>query len=319
MMATMFTSCFHNRTNKHSVPVTYSHKQLDSITFYQTHHYGTNFNFVVKGDSIMLMRQLPEEAINGMPTDSFVVHEGDHLVVADIRIIPKDSIDSVWIQLAQNQTSFGWIHESQLLQNVDPDDPISQFISTFSNVHLLIFLVVICVITVGYGMRKLFRRNAHIVHFNDISSFYPTLLTLIVASSATFYSSIQLFAPDEWRHFYFHPTLNPFSLPTILAVFLCSVWAMLIVGIAAVDDTLHQLSFGDAVLYICGLAGVCAVDYIIFSLTTLYYIGYVFLAMYYIYALWRYFNYSRNSFVCGNCGAILHTKGTCPHCGVMND
>lgn len=47
------------------------------------------------------------------------------------------------------------------------------------------------------------RKNAKIVHFRDIDSFYPTLLAIIVACSATFYASIQNFVPDVWRHFLF--------------------------------------------------------------------------------------------------------------------
>ena len=162
------------------------------------------------------------------------------------------------------------------------------------------------------------RKNAHLVHFRDIDSFYPTLLAIIVASAATFYASIQNFAPDVWRHFYFHPTLNPCSVPPLLSVFLSSVWAMLIVGIAAIDDTFHKLPAGEAVLYICGLIGVCAVDYIIFSILSLYYIGYLLLVAYVYFALYRYATKNRPLFVCGNCGHALRRKGRCPHCGAWN-
>ena len=65
--------------------------------------------------------------------------------MADIRILPIDKQDSVWVQIATEDYSFGWIHESRLLKQVDPADPISQFISTFSNIHLLIFLIVISI------------------------------------------------------------------------------------------------------------------------------------------------------------------------------
>ena len=82
--------------------------------------------------------------------------------------------------------------------------------------------------------RKILKKNAHIVHFNDISSFYPTLLAVIVALSAAFYASIQLFAPETWREFYFHPSLNPFSQPLLLNIFLVLVWAMLIIGLATI-------------------------------------------------------------------------------------
>ncbi len=321
LLTTMFflpTSCYHDKTNVHSASVNYTEQQIDSISFLSTHHYSENYNFVVKADSIILLKQQPEEILSDMQTDSVMVYRDDHIVVADIRIIPTDPEDSVWVQVARDQLTFGWIHESGLLPFVVPNDPISQFISTFSDIHLLIFLIIISVISVTYLMRTIFIRNAKIVHFNDINSFYPTLLALVVASSATLYSSIQLFVPDVWLHFYYHPTLNPFIVPPILAVFLVSVWAMLIIAIAVIDVVRQTLSTGNAFLYLCGLAGVCAVNYIIFSITTLYYVGYLLFVAYCIYAFYVYFKHSRHSYLCGNCGARLDKKGRCPVCGVEN-
>lgn len=323
-------SCYNGHTGSHlrlsdtlrlrdTIPMELTQQQQDSIRFAQTHHYTINFNFVVKGDSLMLYKQQPEEIVSQMHIDSFAVHKGQRLVVADIRIMPADSIDSVWVQVASDQYDFGWTHESKLLKKVDPDDPISQFISTFSNQHLLIFLIIISLVAVGYIFRKILKGNARIVHFNDIHSFYPTLLTLIVATSATFYASIQMFAPDAWQEFYFHPSLNPFSQTLPLKVFLILVWAMLIVALAAIDDTRHQLKANDTLLYLCGLAGMCAVDYIVFSISTLYYVGYLLLIIYIWYAMKSYYRHSRNVYFCGNCGAELHRKGRCPYCGKMNE
>ncbi len=93
---------------------------------------------------------------------------------------------------------------------------------------------------------------------------------------------------------------------------------MLIVGIAAVDDTFHKLPAGEAVLYICGLVGVCAVDYIVFSILSLYYIGYLLLVAYVFFALYRYATKNRTTFICGNCGHALRRKGRCPYCGAWN-
>lgn len=314
----LITSCYHQKPETHDAMVTYSAKQIDSLSFQAKHHYTNNYNFIVKADSMPLIRQQPEEVSALLPTDTIYVYKHNHLVVADIRTIPSDSIDSVWIQVARDQHTFGWQRESVLLSKVVPDDPISQFISIFSDIHLLISLVIVVLIFTGYVTRKLMRKNAHLVHFRDIDSFYPTLLAIIVASAATFYASIQNFAPDVWRHFYFHPTLNPCSVPPLLSVFLSSVWAMLIVGIAAIDDTFHKLPAGEAVLYICGLIGVCAVDYIIFSILSLYYIGYLLLVAYVYFALYRYATKNRTLFVCGNCGHALRRKGRCPHCGAWN-
>ena len=262
--------------------------EADSTCFYETHHYGQNFNFVVKADSLMLVRQQPVEILSRMHTDTITVYRGDHVAVAEIRVLPADSIDSVWVQIARDQETFGWLHESSLLPSVVPDDPISQFISTFSDVYLLIFLIVISVISVAYLMRTIFKRNARIVHFNDIPTFYPTALALTVAAAAVLYSSIRMFAQDTWQHFYFNPTLNPFIVPPALGIFLVSVWAMLIIGLATVDVVRGILPTGEALLYLCGLAGVCALNYIIFSITTLYYVGYPLFIAYAAFAVYVY-------------------------------
>ena len=291
----------------------------DSLSFRVKHHYSQGFNFIVTSDSLMLLRQQPEEAVNEMTTDSFAVKKGKEVVVADIRILPIDKQDSVWVQIATEDYAFGWIHEFRLLKQVDPADPISQFISTFSNVHLLIFLIVFSIMGVGYLARKILKKNAHIVHFNDISSFYPTLLAVIVALSAAFYASIQLFAPETWREFYFHPSLNPFSQPLLLNIFLVLVWAMLIIGLATIDDVRRLLKSGETLLYLSGLGAVCAVNYIVFSVLTLYYIGYPLLIAYIYYAFRVYLRKSSETYYCGNCGVRLHRKGRCPQCGAVNE
>ena len=286
----MLSSCYHrhNSHQQHAAMVEYSDRQLDSISFSTTHHYTNKFNFLVFKDSLELMRQQPEEYISGLPVDTFAVKKNHLLVVTDIRMVPQDSIDSVWVQLATENNDFGWIQESKLLPRVVPDDPISEFIMTFSNVHLLIFLVVIVVITMAYLVRKVFHSNGKIVHFNDIDSPYPVTLVLLVSISAAFYGWIQSFEPEVWRHFYFHPSLNPFAVPHLLGVFLALVWAVLIVALACVDEVYHRLTFGEGLLYLGGLAGVCALDYIIFSVLSLYYIGYVLLIAYIYFAIRAY-------------------------------
>ena len=279
-------------------------RQLDSISFYTTHHYTQGYNFVVSADSLRILEQQEEmmpvpdiltaEIQAGdvtMPMlsmiDSLKLRHNDHLVVADIRTVPTDSVDSVWVKVARDQLTQGWVREYDLLAAVSPDDPISQFIDVFSDVHLLVFLAFCAIVGGAYGVRRLLRKGAKIVHFNDIPSFYPTLLCLLVAASAVLYSSIQNFAPEMWRHFYYHPSLNPYALPWHLGLFVTSVWAILIVAIATVDDVRHHLPLGGTVLYLGGLAAVCAVDYVVFSVTTLYYIGYPLLVAYIVFAIHR--------------------------------
>jgi len=319
LLVLLCSSCYHQNTKNINENLLDSVGQNDSSHFKATHHYSSNYNFVVKADSLVLSKQQPEETLSHLQEDSLVVYKNDHLVVADIRIMSADSIDSVWVQVARDQQTFGWIHESKLLPNVVPDDPISLFISIFSDIHLLVFLVIIVLISVYYIMRKLLSASLPIVHLRDINSIYPTLLVLLVATSATFYASIQLFAPQVWHHFYFHPTLNPFSVPLPLNLFLLSVWAILLIGLAAIDDVRHLLPLGDAVLYLCGLAAVCAVNYIIFSVSTLYYIGYPLLIVYVYWAIKRYIKMPRIKFVCGNCGMPLEKSRRCKHCGALNE
>lgn len=319
LLVLLCSSCYHQNTKNINENLLDSVGQNDSSHFKATHHYSSNYNFVVKADSLVLSKQQPEETLSHLQEDSLVVYKNDHLVVADIRIMSADSIDSVWVQVARDQQTFGWIHESKLLPNVVPDDPISLFISTFSDIHLLVFLVIIVLISVYYIMRKLLSASLPIVHLRDINSIYPTLLVLLVATAATFYASIQLFAPQVWHHFYFHPTLNPFSVPLPLNLFLLSVWAILLIGLAAIDDVRHLLPLGDAVLYLCGLAAVCAVNYIIFSVSTLYYIGYPLLIVYVYWAIKRYIKMPRIKFVCGNCGMPLEKSRRCKHCGALNE
>lgn len=319
LLVLLCSSCYHQNTKNINENLLDSVGQNDSSHFKATHHYSSNYNFVVKADSLVLSKLQPEETLSHLQEDSLVVYKNDHLVVADIRIMSADSIDSVWVQVARDQQTFGWIHESNLLPNVVPDDPISLFISTFSDIHLLVFLVIIVLISVYYIMRKLLSASLPIVHLRDINSIYPTLLVLLVATSATFYASIQLFAPQVWHHFYFHPTLNPFSVPLPLNLFLLSVWAILLIGLAAIDDVRHLLPLGDAVLYLCGLAAVCAVNYIIFSVSTLYYIGYPLLIVYVYWAIKRYIKMPRIRFVCGNCGMPLEKSRRCKHCGALNE
>lgn len=319
LLVLLCSSCYHQNTKNINENLLDSVGQNDSSHFKATHHYSSNYNFVVKADSLVLSKLQPEETLSHLQEDSLVVYKNDHLVVADIRIMSADSIDSVWVQVARDQQTFGWIHESKLLPNVVPDDPISLFISIFSDIHLLVFLVIIVLISVYYIMRKLLSASLPIVHLRDINSIYPTLLVLLVATSATFYASIQLFAPQVWHHFYFHPTLNPFSVPLPLNLFLLSVWAILLIGLAAIDDVRHLLPLGDAVLYLCGLAAVCAVNYIIFSVSTLYYIGYPLLIVYVYWAIKRYIKMPRIKFVCGNCGMPLEKSRRCKHCGALNE
>ena len=318
VLCTLLTSCYsYDQQTPDAWNLT--EQQIDSISFSTTHHYTQGFNFLVRSNQLPLIVQHPTEVVNGLPVDTLLIGKGDRIVVADIATIPADSVDSIWVKVARDQQTIGWTHEREMLTAVSPDSPISLFIDYFSNAHLLFFLAFLTIVLAVYVVRRLMRLGAPIVHFNDIDSFYPTLLCLLVATSAVFYSSIQLFAPDSWRHYYYHPTLNPFSVPFHLSLFLTSVWLLLIVAIAAFDEVRHRLAPGNAIFFFLGLAGVCAIAYVVFSVSTLYYIGYPLLIAYYVFAINKYFRHSSTPYRCGNCGEKLRHKGTCPHCGAVNE
>ena len=316
LMIIMLTGCYH-RPASTSDAWRLTEEQMDSLSFYTTHHYTENYNFVVAGDSLCLVVQQPVEILNGMAQDTVVAYKGDRIVVADIQTIPIDSVDSVWVQLARDEETIGWTHESELLTEVSPDNPVSQFIDFFSDTHQLILMAAIIPTIAILLIVRLMRHRSHIVHLNDIPSFYPTLLCLLVATSAVLYNTIQIAAPESWRHFYYHPTLNPFALPLHLGLFIASVWAMVITAIAAFDD-IRRLPFGEGVLYWIGLVAVCAVNYVVFSFATLVFMGWPLLVAYMVFGLWRYFRKGRATYKCGQCGQPLQKKGACPHCGAVN-
>lgn len=280
--------------------------------------YGLNYNFVVRADSMPLVEQHPLDVMSGIPADTVWLQYDDVLAVADVQTLPTDTVDSVWVQLAHDAHTFGWIRQSDLLPMVSPDNPISRFIDWFSDNHLLVsFAIIALLLCVFFVFRKL-GRAARMVHFSDISSFYPTLLCLLMAASAVFYSTIQTVNPASWQQFYFHPSLNPFTLPLHLSLFVLSLWAVLIVGVAAVYDAWRMLSASHLLFYLLGLLAVCLFNYVVFSLSTLIYVGYALFAAYVVFALYRYFRYSRAAYQCGRCGAPMRTLGKCPHCGALN-
>ena len=318
MASLMLASCYRqNRPTVEDWEMTTA--QRDSANFFNTHHYTHDYNFRVKTDSLVLAAVPNPLTISQTSSVAFVtVEAGDRLVVGDFAVIPTDSVDSVWVQVLRDEETIGWIHERELLAGVTPYNPISLFIEFFSNTHLLIFLAFIVVVGALYVFRHYHRHKTKLVHFNDIGSFYPTLLTILVSSSAVLYSTIQVQNPESWSHFFYHPTLNPFQTPVHIGIFLASVWAILIVAVATFTDIRKYITLGEQVVYYLGLMCVCAVDYVIFSVSTLYYIGYPLLLAYIIFAFWRYYRCGRVRYICGNCGKLLREKGKCPYCGAVN-
>ena len=285
----------------------------DSLACLYERHYTWGTNLLVRADSVCLERLPLKGAYE-------VLRRGDRVVVAEVAVHPADSVDSVWVKLAHTQEEQGWLRECDMMRAFVPDDSISQAIHLFSDTHTPYFLLVLAAFTVVWLVRMARRKQTRQVFLNDIDSLYPLLLCLLMACCATLYESIQIFAPGTWQHFYFNPTLSPLHVPPVLAAFLTGLWLFVVVLLAALDDLFRQLPFTAAIAYLLGLAACCILCYIVFILTTRIYIGYALLALMTAMFLRRTCLSPRHPhYRCGQCGHKLGSRGTCPHCGALNE
>ncbi|MBR1594454.1 MAG: zinc ribbon domain-containing protein [Alloprevotella sp.] len=333
---------------------------IDSVAFRTSHHYWKGFNFEAT-DTLRLSVRPPQQNVDnavreGLAVsseavllgvrDSMLINSTDPLVVADILYVPADSIDSIWVKVARDQYTQGWVSEKALMAFAVADAPISKFIHYFSDQRTIIFVsilgafIIALVVTMLVRQQKLTgkHRNAstlrYILRQTGISagllapggwkgayrSFYPTLLCLTVSAVTTLYCSIQHFVPTTWVEYYFHPTLNPFSqeLPPIMQLFVASVWLLVVVSVAVALELVREEESGYLLSHAAGLACVCVIIYLVLTLTVSIYVGYVILVAYWVFALLRYFRRRTAHFRCGFCGAPLQQLGVCPHCGADN-
>jgi uncharacterized membrane protein len=288
----------------------------DSLRFVIHHHYTLNSNFSVVSDSMLLRKEHPLILSEVVEQDSIWVYNGSTLAVADITTIPEDSVDSVWVKVAESQEVMGWIHEKELLAEVVPDTPISKFIYMFSHWHVVLLLAIPFIVLMLYLLPRAIKKKKAFIHVNDIGSFYPILFCLLVAVSATLYGTIQGFAPETWVEYYFTPTLNPLHLPFILGIFMGSI---ILVGIAMLDEVRRLLPVASAMTYLASVACVALICYIAFTILTIYYIGYPMLICYAVWAVYRFKQHGRLRYVCGNCGREIRSKGECPYCHAVNE
>lgn len=303
---------------------------IDSLAFAEQHHYTVGYNFLVRRDTLVLCTEIPSRAqqFTDVP-DSDFLYRSDLIVVAQIEVVPEDTIDSVWVKVARDQETQGWVREHDLLPAVSPSDLISQAIYSFSGNHVWgtfllvgILLVIVCS-RFWWAKHHKYQHDKYFYLQNFqltmLRSPYPVFLWLTMSGSAVFYSSMQLFVPHLWTEFYFHPTLNPFAVPALLGAFLFSIWAMLLFFMATVDDVLRQLTKLQAIVYLFTMVTSLAILYLFFSLTTLIYVGY---PLFLCFALWiirYYFVRVRARYRCGYCNRPLHKKGACPYCGTINE
>lgn len=275
-----------------------------------TRAYALNSNFQVEADTLWL-HMLPF-------MDTVALVQGDEVVVAEFDVHPQDSVDSVWVKVARDQETIGWIQERRLLENIVPVDPISRFIHLFSNAHTLPFFLVLAVFFLWFVYRAVRCKQIKLIWLNDIDSVFPLLLSLLMAIAATTYNSIQHFVPETWERYYYEPTLNPFDVPFILGFFIVCVWLIVLVGVAVLDDLFHQTKAEVAFFYLVGLVSCCIFIYVFFTYLNIY-IAYVCLTAYGAGCIRWFCKSDRYPYVCGACGAKMRAKGICPHCGALNE
>lgn len=316
-------SCYYSHPNRADHWQAMGEGAVDSVNFYISHHYWTGYNFQTT-DTLHVMTAPPLQGLpdyGAMLNDTVRIESGDPLVVAKVMYVPTDSTDSVWVKVARDQLTQGWVRESDLLTHAVPDDPISKFISYFSDTRSVYVLSALGLAVLFWLIQSVRHKRFRMVHFNDLPSFYPTLLCLCVSGSAALYGSIQRFVPSTWVEYYYHPTLNPFNsdLPLIMALFIASVWVLLIVGVAVIDEIRRLPDIGDNLSYLASLGGMCMVLYLLFTLTTPIYIGYALLVVYWIFAIRQYLRHQPSHLLCGVCGKPIPKRGVCPHCGAVNE
>ena len=249
------TAC-HYRTTLSSAVKNGSEDSV-AVSVQKERPYALNSNFRVTADTLWL-RLLPL-------LDSIPVREGDELVVAEISLRTEMQDDSVWVKVARDQETIGWIPEHQLLTHIVPVDPISRCIHLFSNSHTLPFFLVLAVFFLCFVYRAVRRKQIKLIWLNDIDSVFPITLSWLLVAAATLYNSMQHFVPETWERYYYDPSLNPFDLPFVLGLFVLSVFFILLLGVALLDDLFHQTSFEVAFFYLLGLASYCIFLYIFFT------------------------------------------------------
>lgn len=279
--------------------------QADSLAFRLKHHYTNNFNFLIKADSLLLVPRDDEM------TDTCEVYLGDVIAVAKI----KEQDDTVWVKVARDQITMGWVTEDELLASATPDDGISVIIDRLTGTRVIWMSALLAL---GLVAMLIYSRRHKWNRITINGSGEALMLMLSILAVALFYTYIQTYYPEFWQEYYFHPTLNPLILPGIMAVLLSLVWAVIILYVAFIISVYHNFYFVPGVKFIFEVTGISMLLYLLVSLTSALAGWYVALALSLIVAsasVYVYFRYLRYRYQCPRCGTLLRSKGVCPECG----
>jgi len=249
--------------------------QRDSLEFRLRHHYSEGFNFRVTADSLQLVPRLETLPL----TDTCVVRHGDLLVVAEVaRKEAADSLspDTFWIKVAHDQLTQGWVEESELLHAVVPDDSISQLLhslTTSRSIWMSLFVVLGLLGFVLYRQVSTNRDWLSLLRHSD-SWYAPLLISLVVLLALT-YAGVQLWVPEFWQEYYYHPTLNPLLLPGVMCWMMVLVWLNIITFIALIIEVYHRYYFLQGLVYVVEVLGLAMVAYLFVSWAAQIYVGYL--------------------------------------------
>ena len=303
-----------------------SQEARDSIAFLQKYHYTIGTNLLVQQDTLFLV-QLPARGL------ADTILKGDTVVVADFVTDTLGRHDTLWVKLMTGQHAQGWILKATADEALIPINLISLAIDLFSTHHhhffalaLLLFLFYFLFISGKWKREKgKFPLTFHsplaalIARYGSMERIYLITLLFLVALCAGIYETIQLFLPDTWAHFYFNPTLNPFSVPLPLAILLVGQWLVGIILLAMMEEAYRNLLLRQAIFYLLSLLVGCILCYLFFVWAVRAWIGYPLLLLFLIQLLrhlWH--TLTTPTYRCGHCGAPIKQRGKCNACGRQN-
>lgn len=281
----------------------------DSLLRTRQDRFTPGSNFEVTDESLSL-QQWPL-------TDEIPLHRGDEVVVAERMVVGADSAEVVWVKLARDQVTMGWVPEESLHGHLLPDDSVSRFIYFFSHSHGVMFMLVLGLFGLGFVWRSVRLRELHWSWFRQIDSIYSDGFLWLLATTAFLYALIQHFAPTVWEQFYYHPSLNPLDLAPLLSFFMLLVWGTVWVGVAVVDELYHQSRIDTAYFYGLALLSGGILLYLLFTYLP-FYLGFPAWMAYSVLCYRRLRYHLRFRYICGKCGAKMTQKGVCPVCGTLN-
>lgn len=289
--------------------------EVDTLAFRQKNHFGVGDFFVLSKPLLL------QEALTVIEEENFNIslvklNEGTSVAVMGVKRIYVADSSKICLHLGGDE-GVGWTTKEKFLEAAVPDSPISKILHYLRGRVFFIAAILFVIAVMLYTIRYCRKLSTPFVHFKDVNSFYPTLVCLAVSFLAVLYESIQMFEPHVWLSYYFSPTLNPFheGLSLSVSLFVASVWSVLILVIATIDDLFHLHDFSKVSAYFAGLLCICCGLYITFTLLTKIYVGYPLLLAYALGAFYRHHQYAHSHYQCLTCGQRLIHEDTCPSCG----